>query len=164
MMRQTHTPWPTAINRKAHVGLATLFSLVLCMPSIGAAPERPVTNQAATSAAVAKLNGAMPRSFDLYPDDPCGGPWHAHTAEGTPIELTVMRYQGVGLVHVIFPQNEDNVRTIRLSSQSVGFTVGNADFIMRCAVPKAALVSMVVVNGEPRSVAFDLTFGPLPLR
>ena len=164
MMRRTHTPWPDRMHLKVCVGLAALFSMALCTPRTGAAPKRLVTSQSPTAAAIAKLDGAMPRSFDLYPDDTCGGPWHARTAEGTLIELTVMRYQGVGLVHVVFPQNEDNVRTIRLSSQSIGFTVGNADFIMRCAVPKAALVSMVVTSGEPQSVTFDLTFGPLPLR
>lgn len=156
----------TVTGRSAVALVAMLIGALITGRPILAASAREQKRPSAMTE-LAELNGAMPRSFDVYPADPCSGLWNVEFPSGEKaMDILVMRYRNVPLAHLEWPDREPvNSAIIRLNPHSIRITASKAaTLVLRC-VGTGAVLELTSAGGG-RSVILKARPGqpasPLP--
>lgn len=114
------------------------------------------------AAEIAALDGAMPRSFDTFPGDPCAGTWDVRSPDGAVIgKITVLRYRGAPFAHLSGPDALPfNEPVSRLDPHSIRLPDRGMSAVMRCTGTRAVQLTVDEIsrgwakirrtNGSPR--------------
>jgi hypothetical protein len=110
------------------------------------APSRHTNNET-------DLGTAMPRSFDVYPSDPCWGMWSAKRDSSEVFSAAVVRVAGRPFVHI----DGMNFRPQILGPHAIRVRRGVNSITMHCSLDLALVDIVFTDKGETRHMALEAT-------
>jgi hypothetical protein len=130
---------PVASRRALPLAVLITCATLAIPQAVSAAPHARARPPSA-AAQIAALGGTMPQSFDVYPNDPCAGPWEVQLPSGEPaMTIVVMRYRNIPMAHISGPvmRWEVNEVATRLDPRSIKIKSGAGTIVLRCNAASA---------------------------
>jgi hypothetical protein len=139
--------------RAAFMGMTLVAAASVAAPSKTSMVDR-LRSSAQRANRLSDLGTAMPRSFDVYPSDPCWGMWSAKRGGREVVfSAAVVRVGGKPFVHMI----DMNFRPEILGPHAIRVRQGVNSITMHCS-QELALVDIVFTDkGETQHMALEAT-------